>query len=131
MHVQVCETSVNQTGNELDEDKQLAIDKIVEGEDKVVPLPDRSRLAEILQKFKTVFAFGENEIGRTSATRHEIDTENARPIRRQRLRHQVENKKAVIISSALLKTLNKYGLTSEYLKANLIAFACDGASVML
>ena len=44
---------------------------------------------------------------------------------------ELENQKVVTIASALLKTLNEYGLTSEYLKANLLAFACDGASVML
>jgi hypothetical protein len=44
---------------------------------------------------------------------------------------ELENQKAVTITSAILKTLDGYGLTSEYHKANLLAFACDGASVML
>ncbi|XP_050516420.1 E3 SUMO-protein ligase KIAA1586-like [Diabrotica virgifera virgifera] len=44
---------------------------------------------------------------------------------------ELPNQTADSIFEALLGCLKKYGFDFEYLKENLVAFACDGASVML
>ncbi|KAK9693494.1 protein of unknown function (DUF4371) [Popillia japonica] len=44
---------------------------------------------------------------------------------------ELPNQTADSIFEALLGCLKKYGFDREYLKENLVAFACDGASVML
>lgn len=44
---------------------------------------------------------------------------------------ELPNKTADSVFEALLGCLNKYGFDLENLKYNLVAFACDGASVML
>ena len=85
--VLVCNTGSDLSRTQLSVDKQQALDKMVEGVDESITTKQRLELAGILMEYESVFAFGGDEIGRTSVTRHEIDTGDARPVR-QWLRRQ-------------------------------------------
>jgi len=86
--VEVCEYIEDEnSSSDLDPIQAAVIGKMIDGIDESITKSEKEELRALLTEFKSVFAFSENELGRTSATRHEIDTGNARPIK-QRLRRQ-------------------------------------------
>jgi transposase InsO family protein len=88
-------------------DRNEAITKIVEGMDVSVSIDDKKKFLELLNEFSDVFAFGDNEIGRTTVTRHHIITGNAQPIR-QRMRRQPPAYQEIIKNH--VETLQKQGI---------------------
>jgi Reverse transcriptase (RNA-dependent DNA polymerase) len=85
--VELCDAEDNGSNSEVSVDRIAAMSKIIAGTDETVPENERNKLLELLKEFSEVFAFDENEISRTSATQHEIDTAGTRPVR-QRMRRQ-------------------------------------------
>jgi len=85
--VELCNDENDASSSIGDAEQKASIDKIVAGMDESVSLVERTKFRELLEEYAAVFAFGENEVGRTAATRHEIDTGDARPVR-QRMRRQ-------------------------------------------
>src|SRR5664279_104450 len=60
---------------------------MINGVDGGVPVRDRDELMALLVEYSSAFSLSEEELGRTSVTKHAIDTGGARPVR-QRLRRQ-------------------------------------------
>ena len=72
--VELCDDENNTSSSISEAERREAIDKIIAGMDETVPQTERTKFAELLEEYAAVFAFGENKVGRTAATRHEIDT---------------------------------------------------------
>jgi len=86
VQVIVCENGENIANEKEVINHESITDEMIARMDVSVE-SDRERGEAILSEFADVFAFGENEIVRTSATCHEIDTGDAKPVR-QRIRRQ-------------------------------------------
>jgi len=86
--VEVCEYIKDEnSSSDLDPMQAAVMGKMIDGIDESITKSEREELRALLTEFKSVFALSDNELGRTSATRHEIDTGDARPVK-QRLRRQ-------------------------------------------
>jgi len=79
--VEVCDTNRDTNETKIGATQLKAIDKIIANMEETVSEAEPDKFRKLLRECSTVFAFEENEIGRTSATRHEIDTGDARPVR--------------------------------------------------
>jgi hypothetical protein len=71
----------------LAEARAELIDDLVERVDDSISEDVRRQLRRLLSGFSSVFSTGDNDLGRTAVTKHEIHTGDARPIRQPLRRH--------------------------------------------
>ena len=76
-------------------ERQVLVDELVGRVDEAVPTEIREQLQQALVDYSGVFSTGENDLGRTSIARHEIDTGDARPIRQPLRRHPPAHQTAI------------------------------------
>jgi transposase InsO family protein len=86
-HVTDISASEDPCENDVTSKRLKLVDDLVDRADESVPDEMRCRLRRLLESYSTILSTGETDIGRTGVVQHEIDTDNARPIRQALRRH--------------------------------------------
>ena len=85
------------TESELTFEKIKDFVDILDKSDNVVALSDGDKIKfrDLFNRYRDVFAFSDNQLGRTSLVQHTIDTGDALPIKQRPYRTTPENKREI------------------------------------